>query len=618
MNYSTPQKEDIFRTYMYDYLKKRGMLYVAEVFRIEALVTRHPPFEFNQHPHGFLHDFWIFIQNGIFSPSLQMPLGSSNQALNIGTIPTQQNGIQNGFVPTIPTQQNDVQNGFVPVNVGTIPTQQNGVQNGFVPVNVDPIPTQQNGVQNGFVPVNVGAIPTQQNGVQNGFVPVNVGAIPTQQNDVQNGFVPINVGTITTQQNGVVPINVGSVPKLNSLPQQYDGVARKLGTVPRLDSLRQQYGVVPKNVGTIQQSNPLPQQYDVVPVNPSTRPRLDSLRQKYGVVTKNVGTIPQSKPLPQQHDVVPANPSTRPRLDPLLQQYGVAPVKDPGPTIWDTNFQRHGEKFSVKFLSDGKIVASGGLGKKAIICYMDTSDCVTTSQSHSAPISDVRFQQKTTIFATCSYDYKVKLWNSNKPGTVLFDLVGHNEWVKSMDFHPLEAILCSSDNFDVLEVWDLIQCVRLKNFLVGGQQVRFEPVFGKTLAVANGNVINILDIQSWRIQNRFQGHDKEVRSICWDAQGQMVASVTEDCARVWSIAVRGKCMFEYQSKGKRFGSIIFHPRYPDVLVIGGALNMELWIPETGQVYLFPAHSGQITGLAACKQNETIASSSSDSTVKIWK
>lgn len=48
----------------------------------------------------------------------------------------------------------------------------------------------------------------------------------------------------------------------------------------------------------------------------------------------------------------------------------------------------------------------------------------------------------------------------------MFDLVGHNEWVKSMDFHPLEAILCSSDNFDVLEVWDLIQCVRLKNFLV--------------------------------------------------------------------------------------------------------------------------------------------------------
>jgi WD40 repeat protein len=48
-------------------------------------------------------------------------------------------------------------------------------------------------------------------------------------------------------------------------------------------------------------------------------------------------------------------------------------------------------------------------------------------------------------------------------------------------------------------------------------------------------------------------------------------------------------------------------------------NMELWIPETGQVYLIPAHTNAtVTGLAACTQNEFIASCSSDCTVKIWK
>lgn len=57
--------------------------------------------------------------------------------------------------------------------------------------------------------------------------------------------------------------------------------------------------------------------------------------------------------------------------------------------------------------------------------------------------------------------------------------------------------------------------------------------------------------------------------MCWDAKGQKIASVTEDCARVWSIAVCGQCLHEYQSNGKRFQSIIFHPRYPNALVIGG-------------------------------------------------
>lgn len=70
------------------------------------------------------------------------------------------------------------------------------------------------------------------------------------------------------------------------------------------------------------------------------------------------------------------------------------------------------------------------------------------------------------------------------------------------------------------------------------------------------------------INDLYKGHSKEIRSMCWDPQGQRIASVTEDCARVWSIAVRGQYLHEYKANGKRFQSIIFHPRYPNVLVIG--------------------------------------------------
>ncbi|CAI8618232.1 unnamed protein product [Vicia faba] len=283
------------------------------------------------------------------------------------------------------------------------------------------------------------------------------------------------------------------------------------------------------------------------------------------------------------------------------------------------NFKSANSLSSCDFSSDGKVLVSGGFEKKVFICYMDTCECINTSESHLAPISEVRFQPRTTIFATSSPDRTVKLWDSKKPGTALFDLVGHKGMVKSLDFHPNEALLCSSDSFDVIEVWDLVKCIRLKNFLAGGQKIRFQPVFGKFLAAANGNAITILDIQTWKVKNRFQGHSKEIRSICWDTQGQRIASVTEDCARVWSIAVRGQCLHEYKSNGKRFQSILFHPRYPNVLVIGAFQDIELWIPETEQVYLIPAHAkATVTGLAACAQNQFIASCSSDSTVKIWK
>ncbi|XP_058733868.1 transcriptional corepressor LEUNIG-like [Vicia villosa] len=269
------------------------------------------------------------------------------------------------------------------------------------------------------------------------------------------------------------------------------------------------------------------------------------------------------------------------------------------------NFKSMNSLSSCDFSSDGKVLASGGFEKKAFICYMDTCEFINTSESHLAPITEVRFQPRTTIFATSSPD--------KTPRTALFDLVGHKGVVKSLDFHPNEALLCSSDSFDVIEVWDLVKCIRLKNFMAGGQKIRFQPVFGKFLAVANGNVITILDIQTWK------GHSKEIRSICWDTQGQRIASVTEDCARVWSIAGRGQYLHEYKANGKRFQSIIFHPRYPNVLVIGAFQNIELWITETEQVYHIPTHTkATVTGLAACAQNQFIASCSSDRTVKIWK
>lgn len=50
---------------------------------------------------------------------------------------------------------------------------------------------------------------------------------------------------------------------------------------------------------------------------------------------------------------------------------------------------------------------------QAFLCYMDTCECINTSESHLGPISEVRFQPRTTIFATSSPDKTVKLWDSN-------------------------------------------------------------------------------------------------------------------------------------------------------------------------------------------------------------
>ncbi|GAU32537.1 hypothetical protein TSUD_64310 [Trifolium subterraneum] len=153
--------------------------------------------------------------------------------------------------------------------------------------------------------------------------------------------------------------------------------------------------------------------------------------------------------------------------------------------------------------TDGNIVASGGLGNKPFICYMESGYSVTTSESHQSTIFEVRFQPGSNKFATCSTDKTVKLWDANTPEKALFNFVGNN-MVISLDFNPSEGILCLSDTRDELKVWDLNQQVMISNLKAGGSLVRFQPGSGKFLAVAKQNVITIIDWQSSRVFNNLQ------------------------------------------------------------------------------------------------------------------
>ncbi|KEH31040.1 WD domain, G-beta repeat protein [Medicago truncatula] len=290
------------------------------------------------------------------------------------------------------------------------------------------------------------------------------------------------------------------------------------------------------------------------------------------------------------------------------------------------SFLSNQKLMSCDFSSDGKIIASGGIGAsdengaKPFICYVESRASVTALESDLDIILEVRFQPKSTRFATTSRDGTVKLWDAKKPERALFNYVVHNGKVRSLDFHPTEEIICSSDS-NVIKVWDLKQHATIKELQAGGSLVRFQPGSGRHLAVANQNVITIHDLKDPNVRINLQGHTKDIYSMCWDVTGKMIASVTEDDVRVWSVFMVKQCMYKYPSNGNRFQSVIFHPRYPGVLVIGGFQCLEWLIIENGQRFNKGSASDiSITGLAASTaQSEFhIASASTDSMVKLWK
>ncbi|XP_075090995.1 transcriptional corepressor LEUNIG isoform X2 [Nicotiana tabacum] len=210
------------------------------------------------------------------------------------------------------------------------------------------------------------------------------------------------------------------------------------------------------------------------------------------------------------------------------------------------------------FHSQGKLLATAGHERKVVIWDVENSD-VKCGEGHAHLITDIRFRPNSMVFATSSFDRTVMLWDAAKPSNPFKSLVGHVEHVMFTDFHPTKAgLLSSCDSNDEIRLWDVDEGDCKLIFKGGSRQVRFQPRFGNLLASSTGNVINIFDVETNSIQQKFEGHVRDVRSICWDMSGNFLASVSEDSARIWCVS-GGKCLHELCSSGNKFQSCTFHP-----------------------------------------------------------
>ncbi|KAG0447762.1 hypothetical protein HPP92_028155 [Vanilla planifolia] len=250
---------------------------------------------------------------------------------------------------------------------------------------------------------------------------------------------------------------------------------------------------------------------------------------------------------------------------------------------------------------------------------METLQTETTSEEHTLLITDVRFRPSSLQLATSSFDRTVRLWNAAEPSYCLNTFTGHSSQVTSVDFHPKKTdLLCSCDGNGEIRYWNVNQYSSSRVSKGATAQVRFQPRIGQLLAAAAENVLNIFDVETDRKTMTLKGHSKEIHGMCWDTKGEYLASVSQDCVKVWSLT-SGDCVHELSSNGSKFHSCVFHPSYPSLLVIGGCQTLELWHMVADKVVMtVQAHDGLIPALAQSPVSGMVASASHDKSVKLWK
>ncbi|KAL1096781.1 hypothetical protein V6Z11_D06G246600 [Gossypium hirsutum] len=281
-------------------------------------------------------------------------------------------------------------------------------------------------------------------------------------------------------------------------------------------------------------------------------------------------------------------------------------------------FKRKKETFCSHFSSDGKFLATAG-PEKVAFWHMKHRSKIGSKTGHSLPITDVRFVPNSHVVATSSYDKTVLIWEDPKTGRPPVRLEEHINQVLSLDFHPKrENLLCSSDGIDEIRFWDINRGSCIHIFQGASKQVRFQPLFGRFLATCSDNVVNLIDVETSKICARFEGHENEVQSICWDPNGIYIASISEDSARLWSV-FEHNCLHELHATDNKFQCCTFHPKYWLHWVIGAEQSLELWNPlDTNKTWKFEAHMDAVSSLASSLDTEMIASTSHDELIKLWK
>ncbi|XP_057831763.2 transcriptional corepressor LEUNIG isoform X1 [Cryptomeria japonica] len=272
------------------------------------------------------------------------------------------------------------------------------------------------------------------------------------------------------------------------------------------------------------------------------------------------------------------------------------------------------------FSPDGKWLASAGHDKKAVLWNVETMKLKSTFTEHTHFITDVRFSPNPNCLASASFDKTVKVWEADKTTYSLRSFTGHSASVNSVDFHPSNGdLLCSCDEDSEIRYWSISQGACTKVSKGGSTQLRFQPQVGQYLAAATENAVTVFDVETDTRLYSLQKHNRPVRSLCWNATGQYVASVSEDCVKISSVADGGRCIQQIPCTGNPFQTCIFHPTYPGLVVIGCYQTIELWNTELERrMTVKDAHEGLIAALSSSATTGMIASASHDKYVKLWK
>ncbi|XP_014221409.1 DDB1- and CUL4-associated factor 10 [Trichogramma pretiosum] len=168
---------------------------------------------------------------------------------------------------------------------------------------------------------------------------------------------------------------------------------------------------------------------------------------------------------------------------------------------WDNSSAGHGAVFNLEYSPDGSLLLAA-CEKKSVLMFDPLSRRLIHSinEAHDDCVNGARFLDQ-RMFATCSDDSTVALWDARNLKNKIRKLQGHSNWVKNIEYIPKDKLLLTSGFDGVIFSWDINNltedsCLSTKVFQTNGlMRSRLTPDATKMLiCTTSGYLIVIHDL----------------------------------------------------------------------------------------------------------------------------
>nr|XP_012143917.1 PREDICTED: DDB1- and CUL4-associated factor 10 isoform X2 [Megachile rotundata] len=126
-------------------------------------------------------------------------------------------------------------------------------------------------------------------------------------------------------------------------------------------------------------------------------------------------------------------------------------------TSWDHALSdaAHGGVFNLEYSPDGSLLLAA-CEKKSILMFDPLSRRLihAIDNAHDDCVNCVRFLDQ-RMFATCSDDSTVALWDARNLKQRIKTLQGHSNWVKNIEYSPKDSLLLTSGFDGSIYTWDI-------------------------------------------------------------------------------------------------------------------------------------------------------------------